>query len=178
MNSPHGPRIFVWGLKKEEDEVTCWVPSVTCGLLQTKLDKWKSHVLLPRQCIISESRCLNMLYKILWKVSVTDGTLRFCPIWFATGHVSVWCSVWMRVVYHSCFLETTWDLNKILIKMRPLGIAGAILLFAKAQGILDSGKNWNNLTLMWAYLPLFGTLTWPWPLWPSSCILLETWSFF
>ncbi len=29
-------------------------------------------------------------------------------------------------------------------------------------------SKWSNLTLMWAHLPLFGPLIWPWPLWPLT----------
>ncbi len=46
------------------------------------------------ECFILESRCLNML------VGMTDGALRFCPIWFATGQIYIEIALkrlsWMR----------------------------------------------------------------------------------
>ena len=29
-------------------------------------------------------------------------------------------------------------------------------------------QKWSNLTLLWAHLPLFGSLIWPWPTWPLT----------
>ncbi len=29
-------------------------------------------------------------------------------------------------------------------------------------------QQWSNLTLLWAHLPLFGILIWPWPMWPLT----------
>ncbi len=32
---------------------------------------------------------------------------------------------------------------------------------------------WSNLTLMWAHLPLFGTLIWPWAMWPLTYVTFD-----
>ncbi len=29
-------------------------------------------------------------------------------------------------------------------------------------------QKWRNFALMWAHLPFFGTLIWPWPMWPLT----------
>ena len=53
--------------------------------------------------------------------------------------------------YHSYFLPVTWGLIKILIKMRPLAIAGAIFIFVFEVTVVKG----NYLHSILRILPFF-----------------------